>query len=413
MADVPPRRAIALDRRSLPLSRGDPSRKDDRTGRADKDSSKWGERRRWTPSPSRNFSRERGRPRRSSKSPPGLAYTETYYRSPSRRRFSPPPPNLRFSPFPRNYGRRSRSWSPRRFERRPTPISPIRSPHPRHTNAYSPSPPRHTPERNRCRSRSRELRYRSRTPLRSQDCTSIVGRPLPAERRSCNNLVSQMDKGAPSSVREPRSTPVLKEPKMALSRSTPTSVLPSAQPVTEKDSKLKLLVPEEASPRVSSEGASRDAPSAPLNRILTQESAGQLHSQETNVALSETYAPLPLPLPSSQPEHLPHPNEPDETPESFEQQLLKLADQELIITDLIRDEQAMMARSRTLYDEYITAHQRTHQLIIDHLKAAMEARRALREYEKANTELKHLQQRRQALHRHQELARLGMLVMDP
>ncbi|KAJ3921034.1 hypothetical protein F5877DRAFT_76556 [Lentinula edodes] len=179
---------------------------------------------------------------------------------------------------------------------------------------------------------------------------------------------------------------------MALSRSTPTSVLPSAQPVPEKDNKLKLLVPEEASPR---------------------DSAGQLHSQETNVALSETYAPLPLPLSSSQPEHLPHSNEPNETPESFEQQLLKLAEQELIITDLIRDEQAMMARSRTLYDEYIIAHQRTHQLIIDHLKAAMEARRALREYEKANTELKQLQQRRQALQRHQELARLGMLVMDP
>ncbi|KAJ3813856.1 hypothetical protein F5876DRAFT_62794 [Lentinula aff. lateritia] len=118
---------------------------------------------------------------------------------------------------------------------------------------------------------------------------------------------------------------------------------------------------------------------------------------------------------TSQPKHLPHPNEPVETSESFEQQLVKLADQELIITNLIRDEQAMMARSRALYDEYIVAHQPTHQPSIDHLKAAMEARRALREYEKANTELKHLQQRRQALHRHQEpeLARLGMLVMDP
>ncbi|KAJ4467340.1 hypothetical protein C8R41DRAFT_925787 [Lentinula lateritia] len=99
---------------------------------------------------------------------------------------------------------------------------------------------------------------------------------------------------------------------------------------------------------------------------------------------------------SSDLSHMPHPNEPVETSESFEQKLPELADRELMITNLIRDEQAMMARSRTLYDEYIVAHQRAHQLIIDHLKAAMEARRALRECQKANTEL---QQRRQALHR--------------
>ncbi|KAJ3850897.1 hypothetical protein EV368DRAFT_66188 [Lentinula lateritia] len=157
-------------------------------------------------------------------------------------------------------------------------------------------------------------------------------------------------------------------------------------------------------------GGPPDAPRAPRNRGPSQQSTGPDNSEETTVAPSGVN--VPSPADTSNPKAETPPIHPSVEPEESIEQLLKWVNEELIVTDIMQEERRIMDRSKVLRDEYLAAHQYTHQLMMDHYKITNEAHRALHEYEMVNQELKHLQLRRQVLNKQQELARLGLLGMD-
>ncbi|KAF8831686.1 hypothetical protein HHX47_DHR1000640 [Lentinula edodes] len=157
-------------------------------------------------------------------------------------------------------------------------------------------------------------------------------------------------------------------------------------------------------------GGPPDAPRAPRNRGPSQQSTGPDNSEETTVAPSGVNVPSPADTSNSK--AATPPIHPSVEPEESIEQLLKWVNEELIVTDIIQEERRIVDRSKVLRDEYLAAHQYTHQLMMDHYKITNEAHRALHEYEMANQELRHLQLRRQVLNKQQELARLGLLGMD-
>ncbi|KAJ3997511.1 hypothetical protein F5050DRAFT_1711223 [Lentinula boryana] len=158
-------------------------------------------------------------------------------------------------------------------------------------------------------------------------------------------------------------------------------------------------------------GGPPDAPRAPRNRGIPQASPGQEHPQETTAIFSGAdSAPSPPASTKSKTETPPRP--PSAEPEETIEQLLKWVNEELIVTDMMQEERKIMDRSKVLRDEYLAAHKYTHELAMEHYKISNETHQALHEYEMANIELKHLQQRRQGLNKQQELARLGLLGMD-
>ncbi|KAJ4488449.1 hypothetical protein J3R30DRAFT_3696225 [Lentinula aciculospora] len=158
-------------------------------------------------------------------------------------------------------------------------------------------------------------------------------------------------------------------------------------------------------------GGPPDAPRAPRNRGPSQASVEQEHQPETTIA-STGVDSAPSPAGTSKSKAETPPSAPPVEPEDSIEQLLKWVNEKLIVTDMIQEERKMMDRSKVLRDEYLVAHQHTHQLILDHYKITNSAHRALHEFEMANLELKHSQLRRQGLNKQQELARLGLLGMD-
>ncbi|KAJ3735838.1 hypothetical protein DFJ43DRAFT_1036570 [Lentinula guzmanii] len=158
-------------------------------------------------------------------------------------------------------------------------------------------------------------------------------------------------------------------------------------------------------------GGPLDAPRAPRNRGIPQASTGQEHPQETTAIFSGADS-APSPPASTKSKTETPPRLPSAEPEETIEQLLKWVNEELIVTDMMQEERKIMDRSKLLRDEYLAAHKYTHELAMEHYKISNETHQALHEYEMANIELKHLQQRRQGLNKQQELARLGLLGMD-
>ncbi|KAJ3982747.1 hypothetical protein F5890DRAFT_320657 [Lentinula detonsa] len=158
-------------------------------------------------------------------------------------------------------------------------------------------------------------------------------------------------------------------------------------------------------------GGPPDAPRAPRNRGIPQASTGQEHPQETTAIFCGADS-APSPPASTKSKTETPPRLPSAEPEETIEQLLKWVNEELIVTDMMQEERKIMDRSKLLRDEYLAAHKYTHELAMEHYKISNETHQALHEYEMANIELKHLQQRRQGLNKQQELARLGLLGMD-